>query len=69
MDDAEKVIILNGIGSGCTPQEPLALVAKLSNSERSALETERRGKLASAAEPDTTIQYRTSILYSPTILL
>ena len=61
MDDAEKVTILNGTGPGSTPQEPLALVAKLSNSERSALESKRRGGLASEAEPDTMIQYRTSI--------
>ena len=71
MDDADKVIILNGTGPGSTPQEPLALVAKMSNSERSALESEGRGELASAAEPDTTspkIQYRTSIQHSFTIL-
>ena len=70
MDDAEKVIILNDTGPGSTPQEPLALVAKMSNSERSALESERRGGLASAAEPtsDATIQYSMSIQHSPTIL-
>ena len=68
MDDAEKVTILNGTGPGLSPQEPLALVAKMSDSERCALESEGRGGLASAAEPDTTIQYRTSIQHSPTIL-
>ena len=73
MDDAEKVTILNGTGLGSTPlspQEPLALVAKMSNSERSA-ESVRRGGLTSVAEAasDTTIQYRTSIQQSPTILL
>jgi hypothetical protein len=71
MDDADKVIILNGTGPGSTPQEPLALVAKMSDSERSALESEGRGGLASAAEPDTTspeIQYRTSIQHSLTFL-
>ena len=70
MDDGEKVIILNDTGPGSTPQEPLALVAKMSNSERSALESERRGGLANAAEPasDATIQYRMSIQHSPTIL-
>jgi hypothetical protein len=68
MDDAEKVVILNGTGPGSTPQEPLALVAKMSDSERNTLELEGRGGLASAAEPDTTIQYRTSIQHSPTIL-
>ena len=30
MDDAEKVTILNGSHPGSTPQEPLALVAKMS---------------------------------------
>ena len=57
MDDAEKVTIT---GLGSTPQEPLALVAKMSDSERRALES-RRGGLASDAESDTMIQYRTSI--------
>ena len=66
MDDAEKVIILNGIGPGSKLQEPLALVANMSNSERSALGSDGRGGLASAAEPDTAppeIQYRMSIQY------
>ena len=67
MDDAEKVTILNGIGPGSTPQEPLALVAKMSDFERSTLESGRR-ELVSSAEPDTAIQYRTSIQHSPTIL-
>ena len=64
MDDADRVTILNQTGPGSTPQEPLALVAKMSESERSALESEGRGGLASAAEIDTTppkIRYRTSI--------
>ena len=63
MDDAEKVIILNGTGPGSTPQEPLALVAKMSGSERRALESEGRG-VASDVEPDATpseIRYGTSI--------
>jgi hypothetical protein len=73
MDDAEKVTILNRTGPGSTPQEPLVLVAKMSDSERSDLESEGRGRLASAAEParDTTaleIRYRTSIQHSPTPL-
>ena len=29
MDDADKVNVLNGTGPGLTPQEPLALVAKM----------------------------------------
>ena len=53
MDDADKVNILNSTGPGSTPQEPLALVAKLSDSERSELESGRRGGLASAAEPES----------------
>ena len=54
MDDSDKVTILNGTGPGSTPQEPLALVAKMSDSERSDLESGRRGGPASAAEPGTT---------------
>jgi len=54
MGDAEKVTILNGTGPGSTPQEPLALVATMSDTERSALESDGRSGLASAADPDTT---------------
>ena len=72
MEDAEKVTILNGTGPGSTEQEPLALVTKMSESERSDLESGRRSGLASAAEPDTTtpqrIRYGTSIQHSPFIL-
>ena len=71
MDDADEVTILNRTGPGSTPHEPLALVAKMTDSERSALESGGRGGLASAAEPDTTpteIQYRTSTQHSPTFL-
>ena len=69
MDDEDKAIVLNrtGTGPGSTPQEPLALVAKMSDSERRALESERK----SAAEDDTTspeIQYRTFIHYTLTFL-
>ena len=66
MEDAEKV---DGTGPGSTPQEPLALVAKMSDSERSALESDGRGGLASSAKADTAapeIQYCTSIHHSPT---
>ena len=66
MDDAEKV---DGTGPGSTPQEPLALVAKMSDSERSALESDGRGGRASSAVPDTAapeIQYCTPIHHSPT---
>ena len=72
MDEADKVIILNltGTGPGSTPHEPLALVAKMSDSDRSALDFERRSGLsglAGAAEHDTKspkIQYRTFIQHS-----
>ena len=68
MRDSDKVTILNRTGLGSTPQEPLALVAKMSSSERSALESEERGGLASAEEPYTTppeVRYRTSIQHCP----
>ena len=62
--DTDKVAILSRAGPGSTPQEPLALVAKMSDSERSALESEGRDRIASAEEPNTMtpeIRYRTSI--------
>ena len=74
-DDADKVAILNRTtGSGSMPHDPLALVAKMSDSERSALESEERGELVSAAELDSDtmipeIRYRMSIQHSPTFLL
>ena len=64
-DDADKVAILNRTtGSGSMPHDPLALVAKMSDSERRALESEERGELVSAAELDSDtmipeIRYRT----------
>jgi hypothetical protein len=71
MDDAEKVTILNGTGPGSTPLQPLALVAKISDSERSALESDGRGGLGSTAEPHTRhpeIRYGTFIQHFPTFL-
>ena len=65
MREADRVAIFHRTGPGSTPQEPIALVAKMSDSERSALESEGRGGLASAAEPDTMppgIRYRMSII-------
>ena len=47
MGDADKLAILNRTGPGSTPQEPLALVAKMSDSERSALESGGRDGLDS----------------------
>ena len=76
MDGAEKVTILNGTGPGSTPQEPLALVAKMSDSERSALESDGRGGVTRSADPDTDpldleVQYRMSFQHfeSPTFHL
>ena len=77
MGEADKDFILNrtGTGPGFTPQEPVALVAKMpvSDSERSALESEVEGKggVACTAETDTTspeIQYGTSTQDSLTFL-
>ena len=61
MGDAEEITIVNRTGLGSMPQEPLALVAKMSVSERSALESEDEPASAADSEPDTTIRYRTSI--------
>ena len=71
MSDSEKVALLSRSGLGSTPQEPLALVAKMPDSERSKLESEGRAELASVAESDTTaseIRYRKSIQHSPTFI-
>ena len=64
MGDSDKVAILNRAGPGSTPQEPLALVTKMSVSERSDLESEGSVGLGSAV-PDTVtpeIRYRTFFL-------
>jgi hypothetical protein len=64
MDDSGKVTILNPTGPGSTPQEPLALVVKLSDSERNALESGESSGLASPLEPGITSpdhRYRTLI--------
>ena len=68
MGDTDKVDILSRTGPGSTPQEPLALVAKMSDSDRGALESGGRVGLASAAETDATppeIRYRTFTQHSP----
>ena len=70
MDDADMFTTLNGTGPGSMSQEPVALIAQISDSDRSALEFE--GRVGSAAEPDTAaaeIRYRTSIKNSPTFHL
>jgi len=67
LDDAEKVAILKGNGPGSTPQEPLELVSKMSDSERNALESDGRVGLANAAQPNTTpsdIRYLYYLLYA-----
>jgi hypothetical protein len=72
MSDLDKFTILNDTGPGSTPEEPLALVAKMSDSERSALESDGRGGVPSATEPDTThpdIRYGTFTQHSPTFPL
>ena len=66
MGNADKFTILNRTqaGPGSTPQNPLALVAKMSDSERSALKSRRGGGLA---EPNTSypgIRSRTSVQHS-----
>ena len=71
MSDSEKVSILNRSGLGSTPQEPLAIVAKMPDSERSKMESEGGGELASPVESDTTtteIRYCKSVQHSPTFL-
>ena len=63
MGDADKINILNRTGPGSTPQVPLAIVAKMSDSERSALESGRGDGLSEPnidSEPPK-IRYRTSI--------
>ena len=60
ISDDDKVTIRNPTGPGSTPHEPVALVAKMSDSERSALESGGRGGLANTedtAPPE--IRYRT----------
>ena len=70
MGDTDEITIVNCTGPGSMPQEPLALVAKMSVSELNAMESEGKDELASAAdsEPDPTIRYRTSIQHSSTFL-
>ena len=70
MGDADILNILKGTGPGSTPQEPLALVAKMSDSERSASESGERGGLASESVSDTTPPEirRMSNQHSPTFL-
>ena len=67
MNDAEKVNIRDRTtqdGPGYTTQKPLALVAKMSNSDRSALESGRGVGLAQANTSLPGIRYRTSVRHS-----
>jgi hypothetical protein len=41
LDDEVKVSIVNFPGPGCTPNEPMALVAKVSGADRSALDVKQ----------------------------
>ena len=71
LKDADKVSILTRAGPGSTPQEPLAFVAKISDSRaKGSLSSKSGGRLESAGEPDTTPAeiYRTSIQYPLTFL-
>ena len=61
MGDADKVAILSRTNPGSTPQEALALVAKMSDSERSVFESGRRGRLAEDNTTSPEIRYRASI--------
>ena len=79
MDDADYINILDlkVTGPGSIPQKPLALVAKLSDSERSALESGRTQRTLTGqskrlrvdidAAP-MEIQYCMSIQHSPTFI-
>ena len=58
MGDAEKIVVPNLTGPGSIPQEPVALVAKMSDSERSALESDGRAGLGSATELTTPPEIR-----------
>jgi hypothetical protein len=70
MDDADIFAIHNhGTGPGSKPQEPLAFVAKMSGSERSALESDGRGGLASIAVTPPDIRHCTSIQHPPSTSL
>ena len=51
MDDADKFSSHDGAGPGCSADAPVALVAKMSDSERTTLESDGRGGLASTAKP------------------
>ena len=68
MGDADKVAILKRSGPGSTPQEPLALVSKMLDSEISALESGEGGDLLVLQSPiqglDIVRPFNTLLLFS-----
>jgi hypothetical protein len=54
MDDTSKITILKRAGPGFVPQEPLALVAQLSDSERSPLDSGSWDEQVDISENSTT---------------
>lgn len=68
MDSAGKVTILHRSGAGFMPQEPLALVVKLSDAERSNLELPTMDELSRNSEHGPHVKYRTPILFIMSLL-
>ena len=61
MDNTDKVT--NHLpGPGSTPQEPLAFVARISDSERSASESEGRAVVNAVLDTSPEIRYRASFI-------
>jgi hypothetical protein len=60
LNDTTKVLIVTFPGPGCTPNEPMALVAKVSGADRSALE----GKKTKPKPQDRKYLFNRSALYS-----
>jgi hypothetical protein len=69
MDDAGKVTILDHSGPGSLPQEPLALVAKLTDSERSAFEPVERRGLVNACTVSPNARYRALVYFTAFLFL
>ena len=61
MDDDDKFSSHNGTGPGCSADAPVALVANMSDSEKTTLESDGREGLASSAKLHPDIRHRTSI--------
>src|ERR1700733_13079558 len=60
LNDTTNVLIVTFPGPGCTPNEPMALVAKVSGADRSALE----GKKTKPKPQDRKYLFNKSALYS-----